>query len=57
MSLRKADSGHLFGSREVRKLEGGAGTPSDFTISILRIVRSTNSDIVKVDLEISDEKI
>ena len=46
-----------FGSREVRKLEGGVETPSDFTISILRIVRSTNSDIVKVDLEISDEKI
>jgi hypothetical protein len=46
-----------FGSREARKLEGGVGAPSDFRISILHIVRSTNSNIVKVDLELSSEDI
>lgn len=46
-----------FGNREVRRLEGGVGASSDFTISILHIARSSHSGIMKVDLEISDENI
>ena len=38
----------VFGEREVRRLEGGVGSPSAFPVSILRVVRSTSPEIIKV---------
>jgi hypothetical protein len=38
----------VFGEREVRRLEGGDGASSEFPVSILRVVRSTNPEIVKL---------
>ncbi|ULA63836.1 MAG: HNH endonuclease [Nitrospira sp.] len=36
----------VFGGREVHRLEGGVGTPSPWPVAIIRVVRSTNSEIV-----------
>ena len=41
----------VFGNREIRRLEGGACAPSAFPVAILRVVRSTSSEVVRVDLD------
>jgi len=40
----------VFGDREVRRLEGGIGSPSPFPVAILRVLRVDNPEIIKVDL-------
>jgi len=40
----------VFGGREIRRLQGGVGPPSPFPVAILQVLRSSNPDIVKVDL-------
>jgi len=39
----------VFGGREVRRLEGGVGPPSAFPVSMLKVVRSTSPEIVKLE--------
>lgn len=39
----------VFGGREIRRLEGGVGSPSPFPVAILRVVRATSPEIIKVD--------
>jgi len=39
----------VFGAREIRRLEGGVGGPSDFPVLFLRVLRATNPAIAKVD--------
>jgi hypothetical protein len=41
----------VFGFREIRQLEGGAGSPSAFPVAILRILRSTNQEIIQIGTE------
>ena len=38
----------VFGGREVHRVEGGVGTPLPWPVAILRVVRSTNPEIVPV---------
>ena len=45
----------VFGDREVRRLEGGVGSPSPFPIAILQIVRADSPEIIKLDLTKVDE--
>ncbi|MBI2871252.1 MAG: HNH endonuclease [Candidatus Omnitrophica bacterium] len=40
----------VFGGREVRRLEGGVGSPSPFPVAILQVLRAKNPEIVKLDL-------
>jgi hypothetical protein len=40
----------VFGGREVRRLEGGVGSPSPFPVAILHVLRANSPEIVKVDL-------
>jgi len=40
----------VFGARETQRLEGGVGPPSSFPVAIVQVIRSTNPEIVKVDL-------
>lgn len=40
----------VFGEREVRRLEGGVGTPVSFPVAILEVVRAANPKIIKIDL-------
>lgn len=40
----------VFGAREVRRLEGGVGSPSAFPVAILQILRADNPEIIKLDL-------
>lgn len=40
----------VFGWREVRRLEGGIGTPSPFPVAILQVHRASNPEIIKVNL-------
>lgn len=40
----------VFGGREVRRLEGGVGSPSPFPVAILEVLRANNPEITKVDL-------
>ena len=40
----------VFGGRENRRMEGGVGPPSAFPIAILRVVRSTNDEVMKIGL-------
>jgi len=37
----------LFGAREERRLEGGAGPPTSFPVAIVQVLRTTNPTIVK----------
>ena len=46
----------VFGGREVRRLEGGVAAPSPFTVAILQVLRTTNPDIIKVDLAAATEQ-
>jgi hypothetical protein len=46
----------VFGGREVRRLEGGVGSPSAFPVAILEVLRAENPEIVKVDLGDASEK-
>jgi len=39
----------VFGGREVRRLEGGVGSPSAFPVAILHVLRADNPEIIKVD--------
>jgi hypothetical protein len=39
----------LFGAREVRRLEGGVGPPQPFVVTILRVARAENPEIIKFD--------
>jgi hypothetical protein len=39
----------LFGAREVQRVEGGVGAPCSFPIAIIRAVRSTSPEILKVN--------
>jgi hypothetical protein len=41
----------VFGEQELRQAEGGVGPPSSFPISILRVIRSTNPEIIRLDSE------
>lgn len=36
----------VFGARELQRLEGGIGPPSDFSVAIIRVVRTTNLDAI-----------
>ena len=38
----------VFGERENKRIEGGVGPPSAFPIAILRVVRSTNDEVIKI---------
>lgn len=40
----------VFGGREIRRLEGGVGTPSLFPVAILLVLRASDPEIIKVDL-------
>ncbi len=40
----------VFGAREVQRLEGGVRTPSPFPVAILRVIRSTSTELISVDL-------
>lgn len=39
----------VFGGREVRRLEGGVGSPSAFPVAILHVLKADNPEIIKVD--------
>lgn len=41
----------VFGAREVRRLEGGEGPPQPFIVVILRVVRATSLEIIKVPVD------
>ena len=41
----------VFGERETQRVEGGFGPPSPFPVAILRVHRSTNPEIVRVNLQ------
>jgi hypothetical protein len=40
----------VFGEREIRRLEGGASSPTPFSVAILQVLRANNPEIIKVDL-------
>jgi len=40
----------VFGGREIRRLEGGISGPSEWPVAILEVRRSTDPEIIKVDL-------
>lgn len=40
----------IFGEREVRRLEGGIGSPSPFPVALIRIVRANSPEIIRLDL-------
>lgn len=40
----------VFGGREVRRLEGGVGSPSPFPVTILQVLRANSTEIIKLDL-------
>lgn len=43
------DAGFLvFGGRKIRVLEGGAEAPSAWPIAVIRILRKSNKEIIKV---------
>lgn len=43
-----SDAGFLvFGGREIRRMEGGIGSPSEFAIAILKVVHSTSPEIIQ----------
>ena len=48
----------VFGGREIRRMEGGIGPPSPFPVAILRVVRSTSPEVIKLDLghEVTPDK-
>jgi hypothetical protein len=39
----------VFGGQEVQRLEGGTGAPTSFPVAILRVLRATNPEIIRVD--------
>lgn len=39
----------VFGAREIQRLEGGVGIPSNWTVAHVRLVRSNNPEIMFVD--------
>jgi hypothetical protein len=39
----------VFGSREIRRLEGGVGQPAPFPIALVRVVRDCNPEIITLD--------
>lgn len=39
----------IFGAKEIQSLEGGIGDPSEFRVAHLRVLRSSNKDILTVD--------
>lgn len=45
----------LFGAREVQRLEGGDSGPSSWPVSILRVVRAKNPEIIRINLGGSHE--
>ena len=47
----------VFGGRETRRLEGGDGPSSAFPVAILKVIRSTNPEIIKVNLSETTEKL
>jgi len=46
----------VFGGREVRRVEGGVGSPSPFPVAILRVLRAGSPEIIKVDLRGASEQ-
>lgn len=36
----------VFGGREVQRIEGGVGAPSDWPLAIIRVVRASNPEII-----------
>lgn len=46
----------VFGGHEVRRLEGGVGAPSPFTVAIVRVLRPSHPEIVNLDLAKSAEQ-
>jgi hypothetical protein len=40
----------VFGGREIRRLEGGISGPSEWPVAILEVRRSTDPEIIKVEL-------
>jgi hypothetical protein len=39
----------VFGGQEIRRLEGGADSPSPFPVAVLKVLRSSNPEIIRVD--------
>ena len=46
----------VFGGRETPRLEGGVGPPSPFPVAILRVIRSTNPDIARVNFPVRPDQ-
>ena len=45
----------VFGAREIRRIEGGVSAPAPWPIAILRVVRSSNKEIVNLASEESEQ--
>lgn len=41
----------IFGAREVQRIEGGLASPADWPVAIVRVLRASNPEIVKIDVE------
>jgi hypothetical protein len=41
----------VFGGREVQRLEGGLGSPTAWPVAIIRVLRGSSSEIIKVNLK------
>ncbi|WP_437893323.1 HNH endonuclease [Sorangium sp. So ce124] len=44
----------VFGATETRRLEGGVAAPSSFPVAILRVIRSDDPSIIKIDVHPSE---
>ena len=44
----------VFGYREIQRIEGGVGPPSAFPVAILKVVRSTSPEILRIGQEGAD---
>jgi len=42
----------VFGEREVQRLEEGIEPPSAWPVALLKVIRSTNADIIKATMSL-----
>jgi hypothetical protein len=47
----------VFGWKEIQRIEGGVGQPSDFPVAILRVLRSNNPEIITLDLKSDEQEV
>lgn len=47
----------IFGEREVRRLEGGIGSPSPFPVSLIRIVRANSPEIIRLASPLPESEV